>query len=1041
MATDKINLDDFSSGVSYDHWATREQLNQLLQYTQGTPRYHRFMELFADSMKKGGGITDAFKKASEEVASFKGATAMAAPSVRGLGTASTETGERMGILSSMTSATARGLSDMQRSAARVDGTMKGAYEDFTSVFEVVGRMGGGMISGLSALFGFNKGIAAAATGATGFKGVMAKAAMGAGDAIPKIVGVMAASVGVVMGVLDDFSKTFKKVGDLGVSFQESFVDLRVALGRGAMGFDQLEKQINQNSEAFALLGPTVHDGILKFAKIREDMNNLGRNNPKLLDFMSNLGFAAEDLNDFFLKDVRNRILSGLALDDAIDETKNKLTGLATETKKYSELTGESRKLLMQQQLELRSDPQWMAWKKALDPDKAREIEDGLNMMVGTLGFTDKQRKAVQDSLRMGGDISLLNTEVFGDAFAFLKFMPTEVRENLEGMIKGIHDGTIDKSQMQNMIQGYITQFAGFMDTAEGSYIAKYGKNIIGGTEVGTMMENWAKYQLIASKGAEAFRKLWDDASKGIADRNAAFGRSEQLAKILGNAYSVERIKQLKGVFDQGTLAKALQGDTDAIAELKRVWEVAGKTGGWMTQAIAELTLQATNVILQGISWIPGVNQPGLSTTTDVSAKRVGAGDDDIGIRMTNQSIDELFTGGVHGTGIFTQKPEYAGTSNYDPRENYAMGKRAIALEKLFKDNQNNIGGFTYDAFTTKFNNAFADMNSTIEDRTVAENVLAEEELMRYKEVVAATGTAAFEGLAEKYKQEVSSQDWQGQPQELAAVTTRSQRRLATANEGVYQERVNLTDEMIGILKQAGGGFSTEQRASIFASAATQAKLDKLIWSAETLALVINEPLKGLQAQFDAQNIIWQNATGDAKVAARKVLDALSQDLMVARNQLKVAKQGVANIQDEMGPDSLNTHDNKLYLLLKDIPEILQNQFIGIESLVTNSVDERIATGAFARLWNEAGKTGGWQATEVQQDATGNMTAAAWRAGRTGGWDSTAERERTDRDIVSMNGVDRRQLELLESIVVAIRNTTSAVTTTNTKFEDLINAKS
>ena len=100
----------------------------------------------------------AFKKASEEVASFKGATAVAARSVRGLGTASTETGERMGILSSMTSATARGLSDMSRSAARVDGTMKGAYEDFTSVFEVVGRMAGGMIGGVGALFGFNKGI-------------------------------------------------------------------------------------------------------------------------------------------------------------------------------------------------------------------------------------------------------------------------------------------------------------------------------------------------------------------------------------------------------------------------------------------------------------------------------------------------------------------------------------------------------------------------------------------------------------------------------------------------------------------------------------------------------------------------------------------------------------------------------------------------------------------------------------------------------------------------------------------------------------------
>ena len=53
-----VTLDQLQSGQSYPQWATEESLQKLLRLTEGTPRYHRFMQNFAAKMSRGGGNED-----------------------------------------------------------------------------------------------------------------------------------------------------------------------------------------------------------------------------------------------------------------------------------------------------------------------------------------------------------------------------------------------------------------------------------------------------------------------------------------------------------------------------------------------------------------------------------------------------------------------------------------------------------------------------------------------------------------------------------------------------------------------------------------------------------------------------------------------------------------------------------------------------------------------------------------------------------------------------------------------------------------------
>ena len=668
MPKDKITMDDLTSGKSFDHWATANQLESLIGLSIGQPRYHKFMENFAKGMASGKiGMEKAFRDAGRGLERFAPASKIATEGLEETGASGKKTGDKLSILGAMASGSATRLEQFQRSAARVDGTLKSTYNEFTGLLKMTAGLAGVIGGGAAALTG----LTGVLGGAMGKLGKFGTALTGAGKQIPTIVGIMGAAVGVVMGVVDDFGQSLRKTANFGVSFGQSFMDLRVQLGEAGLGLDNLEKQLAQNSEAFALMGANVHQGIQRFSEWRRQQNALTHVTKENLSYFENLGFAAEDLHDMFLKDFRNRRLSGFSQEQAIALTTKRLNELANEAKNMSELTGENRKLLVQQNIELRSDPQWQAFLSGKSEQHRVNLEKNLEIMATTMSFTDKQKKAVQDSIRMGGNISLLNESVFGDAFAFLRYMP-EQRKLLEDMIKQVATGEkIEPGDLKKSIVGYIEIFGKFFETEQGKFFSMFGKNII--PEMGAIFENLVAYRrLTATPGA--LDQLIEGVTNGagLATSNVMFARQEQASLILGNLMASAKGKALLAQLEGGTLERALQGaDTDAFNQLKNLMAQTATAEGVITGAIANMTVQAASVVIHTadralkLFGLEAPGGPGLVSMRDeniVSSANTMFGDD----------------------GIFMQSRQHHPRSfRGDYRNQHGVaGKQAMALQEL-----------------------------------------------------------------------------------------------------------------------------------------------------------------------------------------------------------------------------------------------------------------------------------------------------------------------------------------------------------------------
>jgi len=667
MPKDKISMDDLTSGQSFDHWATHNQLDALLSLTQGMPRYHKFMENFAKGMSSGKvGMEKAFRDAGRGMERFAPASKIATEGLERTGASGKKTGDKLSILGAMASGSATRLEQFQRSAARVDGTLKSTYNEFTGLLKMTAGLAGVIGGGIAGLTG----LTGVLGGAMGKLGKFGTALTGVGNQIPTIVGIMGAAVGVVMGVVDDFGQSLRKTANFGVSFGQSFMDLRVQLGEAGLGLDNLEKQLAQNSEAFALMGANVHQGIQRFSEWRRQQNALTHVTKENLSYFENLGFAAEDLHDMFLKDFRNRRLSGFSQEQAISLTTKRLKELANEAKNMSELTGENRKLLVQQNIELRSDPQWQAFLSGKSEQHRENLERNLEIMATTMSFTDKQKKAVQDSIRMGGNISLLNESVFGDAFAFLRYMP-EQRKLLEDMVKQVATGEkIEPGDLKKSIVGYIEIFGKFFETEQGKFFSMFGKNII--PEMGAIFENLVAYRRLTSTPG-ALDQLIEGVTNGagLATSNVMFARQEQASLIMGNLMASEKGKALLAQLEGGTLEQALQGDIDAFNQLKNLMAQTATAEGVITGAIANMTVQAASVVIHAADRALkffGLEAPGASGLVSrrdeniVSSANTMFGDD--GIFMQSRERRRRGFGGDYRS------------------QHGAAGKQAMALQEL-----------------------------------------------------------------------------------------------------------------------------------------------------------------------------------------------------------------------------------------------------------------------------------------------------------------------------------------------------------------------
>jgi len=675
---DQISMDALTSGNRYDHWATHAQLERLLADTQGMPRYHKFMENFSRGMSSGKiGIEKAFKDAGRGMDRFEGATVKATTGLKSTGTASSKAGQRLNILASMTGDAATRLEQFNRSATRVDGTLKSTMNEFTSLLSTTASLAGTLIGSAGAITGLTSKIGLA----TGKMGLFGEALSKTGEKIPAIVGVMSAAVGVVMGVVDDFGQSLRKTADFGISFGRSFMDLRVELGKAGLGLDMLEKQLAQNSEAFALMGSNVHSGVMNFARWRDGMNELTHASQATLGYFENLGFAAEDMTDMFLKDFRNRRLAGMSEQQAMDVTTKRLKELAQEAKAVSEATGESRKLIVQQNIEMRSDPQWQAHIAQMG-DRGEELNRSLEIMATTMAFTPKQKKAVQDSIRMGGNISLLNESVFGDAFAFLRYMP-EQRQLLEGMIKDVASGNQLPNELKNSIKGYIISWGEFAETEQGKFFAMFGKNII--PEVGVMFENLQAYNRLLRK-PDGVESLFRKAGMGLDRSNVVIARQQQASLILSNIFASGKTSQLMKAMTGTELEAALRGEQGAFDKLASVFENAGKAGGWLTQAIASMTITAASAVIN----VAGSALEFFGLGTPGAGNRVSSP----GSVERQVSRDSTLASVAEGGMFTTWKGGGGRGSAIDFRTGMTGGDRAIALQEFLTTN---MGGSSKDA--------------------------------------------------------------------------------------------------------------------------------------------------------------------------------------------------------------------------------------------------------------------------------------------------------------------------------------------------------
>jgi len=605
-----VSLDSLQSGANYPQWATEESLQKLLRITEGTPRYHSFMQKFAAKMSRGGGdIADVMKTAADEMKEWSREVKKASRDSKGSGKSTTFAAESASQLGSAASTAATRLGAMAKSAARTDATMTGAYNSLTGILSMVSTM----IEGGVALAGSLK-----KPGPKGGKSTLGKAMGTTANMASSAITAMAAGLGVAMTIIDDFGQSLRKTGDLGVSFGESFMDLRVQLGEAGLGLDNLEKQLALNSTAFALLGDNVQAGIRAWVDWRKQFVKEGD-----MEFFTNLGFAIEDLNDYFLKDTRNRILAGRSREQATDEATESLRDLARNTKAVSELTGESRKKLMQAVIERESDAKWQAYLGSLPTEEAGNLQDSLRNMVTLYGLSEKQQKAVQDAIRMGGDVSLLAENIFGDAFSDWKFMPDALNE-LQGTVQRVATGErIGDEEFRRIAMEWHKANMEFWDTPQGKLIAQVGGSIIdfaagfaARQQSILVMQNQAAF---LAGGMDLTKRQAGSPMENINESlglvgNITLQSGQQIGAILQNAFAMGVTKEMTGVIEKNlgdlvlkreaaVAADATDADKEAyrgaLLAIEETFGAAGVVTGWVSSQMAQMAITSAEFVIQG----------------------------------------------------------------------------------------------------------------------------------------------------------------------------------------------------------------------------------------------------------------------------------------------------------------------------------------------------------------------------------------------------------------------------------------------------------
>ncbi len=702
-----VTLDSLQSGGSYPQWATEESLQKLLMLTKDTPSYHRFMQRFAAKMSRGGGdIADVMKTAADEMKQWSREVVNASRDKDKSGLFSSKlAADGATRLGSAADSAATRLGAMAKSATRTDTSMAGAFGNITDMLKMMVRVisGGGALAGKAKEgIGRLKGTIDPAGGKDPSK--WGKILGGLGGMAEGAVAAMAAGLGVAMTLIDDFGQSLRKTGDLGVSFGESFMQLRVQLADAGLGLDNLEKQLALNSTAFALMGDNVQAGIRVWIDWRKRFVKDGD-----MEFFTNLGFAMEELNDYFLKDTRNRILAGRDREQATEEATESLRELARNTKAVSELTGESRKKLMQAVIERESDAKWQAYLGTLPVEEQKQMESSLRNMVTLYGLSEKQQKAVQDAIRMGGDVSLLAENIFGDAFADWKFMPKALNE-MQGTIKQVASGeVIDDAQFRRMALTYHDAIMEFWETPQGKMLAQVGGSIID-FAAGFVARQQA---MLYTQDREGFLAERTNLTESISIKdsideigNMTILGGQQIAAIMQNIFAKGVTDQMRGLIEEqlGKLVKSrqayMQGDIskekydEVVTSFEKLFEGGGELAGFVSATMGSLAVGTAEIVIAGsvgvINFAKSLNadvaRDFLSNIFGLSGEQPGERDQTSSATDASNSQEIIFSHNAMQS-LYVQDDGGAGAIGTTPASNQASGDHGGAFRD-FGDREN-----------------------------------------------------------------------------------------------------------------------------------------------------------------------------------------------------------------------------------------------------------------------------------------------------------------------------------------------------------------
>ena len=612
-----VTLDSLQSGGSYPQWATEESLQKLLMLTKDTPSYHRFMQRFAAKMSRGGGdIADVMKTAADEMKQWSREVVNASRDKDKSGLFSSKlAADGATRLGSAADSAATRLGAMAKSATRTDTSMAGAFGNITDMLKMMVRVisGGGALAGEAKKgIGRLKGTIDPAGGKDPSK--WGTILGGLGGMAEGAVAAMAAGLGVAMSLIDDFGQSLRKTGDLGVSFGESFMQLRVQLADAGLGLDNLEKQLALNSTAFALMGDNVQAGIRVWIDWRKRFVKEGD-----MEFFTNLGFAMDELDDFLLKDTRNRILAGRDRESAADEATESLRELARNTKAVSELQGESRKKLMAAVAERESDAKWQAYLRNLPVEEAENLRTSMKQMTILYGFSEKQQKAMQDAVRLGGNVSLLAPQ-FGDAFDDFKFMP-QVLQHLMDTIKMAATGQyISPEAHRERALGYHELVNAFGASPQGKMLSQVGGTLIDWQEGFVALQQAVLFlqnpAAFIAGGGNLNEPQAGSPTIAISDSIDEIGNmtilgGQTLAAIFQNIFAKGVTDQMRGLIEEqlGTLVRSrqkyMQGDIskekydEVVTSFEKLFEGGGELAGFVSATMGSLAVGTAEIVIAG----------------------------------------------------------------------------------------------------------------------------------------------------------------------------------------------------------------------------------------------------------------------------------------------------------------------------------------------------------------------------------------------------------------------------------------------------------